>query len=58
MLISCTFFARGQLSWTKQVSSAALAESGPLDFRSRREKNFFKFFAHKEGLGHMFQKWS
>ena len=34
--------------------SAAPAKSGPLDFPSH--KSFLLFFAHKKGLGHMFQK--
>ena len=33
---------------------ATLAKSGPFDFPS--EKSFLLFFAHKKGLGHMFQK--
>ena len=37
-----------------EVLSAALANSGPLDFPS--EKSFILFFAHEKGLGHMFQK--
>ena len=37
-----------------KVLSAALAQSGPLDFPT--EKNFPLFFAHEKGLGHMFQK--
>ena len=40
--------------WTIWDLSAALAESGPLDFSL--EKSFLLFFAHKKGLGHMFQK--
>ena len=34
--------------------STTLAKSGPLDFPS--QKSFLLFFAHKKGLGHMFQK--
>ena len=37
-----------------EILSAALAESGPLDFPS--EKKFLWLFAYKKGLGHMFQK--
>ena len=37
-----------------QLLSATPSKSGPLDFPS--EKSFLLFFAHKKGLGHMFQK--
>ena len=43
--VHIAFFARGQLPWTKQVLSAALAKSGPLDFQS--EKIFFYFLPMK-----------
>ena len=35
-----------------EILSAALAESGPLEFLS--EKKCLWLFAHKKGLGHMF----
>ena len=37
-----------------KVLSATLAQSGPLDFPSK--KSFPLFFAHEKGLGHIFQK--
>ena len=47
-----TNWSRKYFSFT--YLSATLAKSGPLDFPS--EKSFLLFFAHENGLGHMFQK--
>ena len=57
MSVACcseTFDAPALANWTIWDLSAALAESGPLEFSL--EKSFLLFFAHKKGLGHMFQK--
>ena len=42
-----------QLCWVLS-DKLSLAKSGPLDFPSK--KIFLLFFAHENGLGHMFQK--